>query len=372
MNARVKTPGPGEAEPVKVLAADAPAQAAALPAPRKKSGRRFALMFGVPLVLAAIGGYFWLTGGRFVDTDNAYVQQAKVAISADVAGRIISVSVHDNQTVAAGDELFSIDPEPYRIALAQADAALSSARVNVAQLKVAFGTAKAKLAAAQVTLDIRQKEMDRKASLLTQGLTAEASMDDVRIALQAAETTVSLAEQELANAVAALGGNPEIAVDEHPAVRSALAAKDNAQRNLSKTTVMAPASGIVSQVASLNVGQFIAIGSTIASLVETGDTWVQANFKETQVGGLTAGMPAEIAIDAYPGAKLHGHVDSIGAATGSEFALIPAQNATGNWVKVVQRIPVRIKVDDANAKPLRTGMSATVAIDTKPETAKAL
>ena len=377
MNARVKAPAPGEAEPVVVpiseAAKPAAAAAVALPAPAKKKGgsRRLLLMVSVPVLLAAVGGYFWLTGGRYIDTDNAYVQQPKVSISSDVAGRIVSVAVTDNQSVKAGDVLFGIDPEPYRIALSQADAALSAARVNVEQLRVGLGTAKAKLLAAQQTLDIRQKEWDRKANLQTQGLTAEASLDDVRLSLQSAESTVALEQQDVASATAALGGNPDIKTDDHPAVRAALATQKNAVRNLAKTTIFAPSDGIVSQVASLNVGQFIATGSTIATLVETGTVWVEANFKETQLSGIVAGMPAEIGVDAFPGVKFKGHVDSIGAATGAEFALIPAQNATGNWVKVVQRIPVRVVVDDANAQPLRAGMSASISVDSKPESVQA-
>ena len=376
MNARVKAPAPGEAEPVLVPISEAarPAGAAAVAPPalaKKGRSRRLLLMVSVPVLLAAVGGYFWLTGGRYIDTDNAYVQQPKVSISSDVAGRIVSVAVTDNQSVKAGDVLFGIDPEPYRIALSQADAALSAARVNVEQLRVGLATAKAKLLAAQQTLDIRQKEWDRKANLQTQGLAAEASLDDVRLSLQSAESTVALEQQDVASATAALGGNPDIKTDDHPAVRAALAAQENATRNLAKTTIVAPSDGIVSQVASLNVGQFIAMGSTIATLVETGNVWVEANFKETQLSGIVAGMPAEIGVDAFPGVKFKGHVDSIGAATGAEFALIPAQNATGNWVKVVQRIPVRVLVDDANAQPLRAGMSASISVDTKPESVPA-
>ncbi len=380
MNARVTPPAPGEARPVNVPVAEAakpegaaPAAAAvapatpAVPAKKKRSARSIALMLAVPVVLAAGGGYFWLTGGRFVDTDNAYVQQAKVSVSSDVAGRIVSVAVKDNQAVKAGDALFAIDAEPYRIALSQADAALATSRVNVEQLRVAYSTAVAKLAAAQATLEIRQKEWDRASNLQKQGISAESALDDSRLALQQAQSTVSLEQQDVANATAALGGNPDIATDDHPAVRAAMAARDNAQRNLDKTTIVAPADGIVSQVASLNVGQFINTGSTIATLVETGDTWIEANFKETQLVTIASGMPVEIGIDAFPGKKLKGHVDSIGAATGAEFALIPAQNATGNWVKVTQRVPVRIVVDGTDGQPLVNGMSATVSVDTKPE-----
>jgi len=366
MNARVETPKPGEAQPVEtpVPAAAAPA----VPVKPKRRARRYVLMFGVPVLLAVAGGYFYLTGGRFIDTDNAYVQQAKVAISADIAGRVIGVAVQDNQVVAAGDTLFTLDPQPFQIALDQANAALASARVNVEQLRVGYGTAQAKLASAQQTLEIRQRELDRQNSLAGKGVSTEASVDDVKLAYQTAQSTVTLAQQEVAYASAALGGDPDIKTEDHPAVRTASAARDNAERNLSKTTVLAPADGIISQVASLNVGQFVGAGTTIASLVETGNTWVQANFKETQLSGLIVGQPVEINVDAYPGHPLKGHVESIGAATGAEFALIPAQNATGNWIKVVQRIPVKIKVDEDALDILRTGMSAVVAVDTGKST----
>ncbi len=370
MNAPVKKPAAGEATPVKTTVAEAAAPTAAndAVAPKKKrSGRRLAVMLSVPAVLVAGGAYFLLTGGRYVETDNAYVHQPKVSVSSDVAGRIVSVAVHNNQIVKAGDTLFAIDPEPYRIALDQAEAALATARVNVEQLRVAYGTAKAKLESAQATLDIRQREFDRKQNLVSQGVNAEATLDDLRLSLQTAQSTVSLAQQEVASSIAALAGNPDIATDEHPAVRAALAARDNAQRNFDKTTVVAPADGIVSQVASLNVGQFTGAGTTIATLVETNDIWVEANFKETQLATLATGMPAEITVDAFPGVKLEGHVESIGAATGAEFALIPAQNATGNWVKVTQRVPVIIRVESTAAEPLRAGMSAVVNVDTKPE-----
>lgn len=357
---------PGEAEIIELPKSDKVAPPAdAAPAPKKRNTRRYVIMGAVPVILAAVGGYFYFTGGRYQETDNAYVEQAKVSLSSDVAGRIVSVSVHENQTVAAGDVLFAIDPEPYRIALAQADAALATARVNVEQLKVAYGTASAQLKAAQSTLAIRQAAFDRKNALVENGTAADATLDDVKLALETAHNAVTAAEQQVASATAALTGNPEIATDEHPAVRAALAARDTAARNLDKTTVVAPADGIVSQVASLNAGQFIATGTTIASLIETGTTWIQANFKETQLASLHEGMPVEIKIDAYPGVAFEGELQSIAAATGAEFALVPAQNATGNWVKVTQRIPVRIAVTPVEGKTLRAGMSAVVAVDTK-------
>jgi len=381
MNARVKPPAEGEAEIVQLTPASAeapkpasspsptgPAGAATATAPdtpKKKRGvKRMILMIAVPLVLVAAGGYYWLTGGRYEDTDNAYVQQPKVSLSADVAGTIIAVNVKENQAVKAGDVLFRIDPVPYQIALDQANAALAGARQSVSQLRVAYTTAETKLAADQQTLVIQQRNQARNDDLATKGVATAAAVDQGLLALQQAQSTVDQDQQAVKGALAALGGNVDVKTDDVPAVMQALAAQQAAQRNLAKTTVKAPADGIISQVDSLNVGQFIGMGSTIVSLVESGDTWVAANFKETQLERMKAGEPADVTVDTYPGVVFHGSVDSIGAATGSEFSLIPAQNATGNWVKVVQRVPVRIKVPANTDTPLRTGMSATVTVDT--------
>jgi len=381
MNARVKPPAEGEAEIVQLTpaSAEAPkpasspsptgpggaATATAPDTPKKKRGvKRMILMIAVPLVLVAAGGYYWLTGGRYEDTDNAYVQQPKVSLSADVAGTIIAVNVKENQAVKAGDVLFRIDPVPYQIALDQANAALAGARQSVSQLRVAYTTAETKLAADQQTLVIQQRNQARNDDLATKGVATAAAVDQGLLALQQAQSTVDQDQQAVKGALAALGGNVDVKTDDVPAVMQALAAQQAAQRNLAKTTVKAPADGIISQVDSLNVGQFIGMGSTIVSLVESGDTWVAANFKETQLERMKAGEPADVTVDTYPGVVFHGSVDSIGAATGSEFSLIPAQNATGNWVKVVQRVPVRIKVPANTDTPLRTGMSATVTVDT--------
>jgi membrane fusion protein (multidrug efflux system) len=287
-----------------------------------------------------------------------------VSLSADIAGRITAVNVGENQAVKAGTVLFTIDPQPYQIALDQANAALASARVNVEQLKVSYGTAQVQLNAAQQTLNIRQATYDRQSALVKQGVNSNSALDDSKLALQGAQAALDQAKQQVAAATAALAGDPQIETDKHPAVLAALAAVESAQRNLGKTKVVAPADGIVANVANLNAGQFVAAGTTIASLVETDGTWIEANFKETQLADMKVGQPASVSIDAFPG-KIQGTVESLGAATGSEFSLIPAQNATGNWVKVVQRIPVRIKLTaDAEETLLKTGMSATVAVDT--------
>lgn len=374
MNARVKPPAVGEARPAeapKETKAEASKNAAVEntnettpPAPRKRRGRRLAIMLAVPVVLLVGGGYFWLTGGRYEGTDNAYVQQTIVSLSPDISGRIVEVDVHENQTVQMGAVLFRIDPEPFKIALNQAEASLAAARLNVEQLRVSYQMAEEQLKAAQDTLEIRQRAQQRTTSLADKGFSTQAATDNSLLALQQAQAAVDTAQKSVAAAKAALGGDPKIATEDHPSVRAARAAVESAQRNLDKTTVTAPTEGVVSQVSNLNTGQFVSAGSTIASLVDTSSSWIEANYKETQLGSIKVGQPADIHIDAYPAANLHGTVSSIGAATGSEFSLIPAQNATGNWVKVVQRIPVRIDLTDAPDLALRSGMSAEVTVDT--------
>ncbi len=330
----------------------------------KARSRRLILMVSLPLVLAVVGGAYWLAGGRYVETDNAYVTQTKALISADVEGRIVEVDAHENQAVKAGDVLFRIDAAPYQIALASAQAALADARLKVAQLKVDYATAKAKLASAEDALEIRKRWFERNGDLANRGFSTEANLDQLRMAFQQAQETEVVAKQAVESAAAALNGDPEIAIDDHPSVKSALAKVGDAQLDLERTTVKAPAAGVVSQTEKLNVGQYAAAGAPMLTVVETGNTWIEANLKETQLAKIRPGQKVEVSVDAYPGQTLAGNVVSIGAGTGSQFSLIPAQNATGNWVKVVQRLPVRIALTGGETGDLHTGMSASVAIDT--------
>ena len=355
MNARVEVP------------ADARTAVPEATFPTKKRKRRFlrfGLMIIVPLLLLVGGGYFWLTGGRYIETDNAYVKQTMAAVSADVAGKIVEVDVIENQKVKAGDVLFKIDPEPFRIVVDQDEAALANARLQAKQLRAAYATAEAKLEADKATAEIRHRELTRSADLAGKGFAAASALDESRLAAQQADAQVDLSQKAVEAAAAALDGKPDAPIDDHPIVQAALAAREKAQLDLARTTVRAPKAGIASQVSKLNVGQYVSEGSEMLSIVETSDTWIEANFKETQLTDVRPGQPAVVTVDTYPGLKLEGRVESIGAATGSEFSLIPAQNATGNWVKVVQRIPVRVRVDEKGADILRAGMSSDVTIDT--------
>ena len=365
---------PPEAVETKLPDNPAPRAAVGPEKPPRRSRRRFLVMALVPTLLLAIGGYFWLSGGRYASTDNAYVQQDKVTITADVSGRIVEVDARENDHVTAGTVLFRIDPEPYRIALAGAEAALGSARLQVEQLRAAHEQAIAEENAARDDLDFRLKSFDRQQGLLKKGVASQANFDTAENELHAAQQALSQATQRREAALAALGGDASIATDRHPMVLAALAQRDKAQLDLANTDVAAPSDGVVSQSDRLQVGQFVTASTPVLALVGTGHSWIEANFKETDLTHMTAGEPAIITIDAYPGRTLTGTVESIGAGTGAEFSLLPPQNATGNWVKVVQRVPVRIGFSEPVADlPLRSGLSASVSVDLKagPGTAAA-
>lgn len=343
----------------------APASRPLAPAPRPRRGGRILLMLALPLALAAGGGWYWITGGRIQETENANLRQARVTISSETAGRIVNLRIADNMVVKEGDVLFAVDPEPYRIALAQADAALAQARLQVEQLRAAYDQAETQVRTAEGEVRYFTEQLDRQRELSGKGVATKAALDSAARDLLKAQDAKAAADDAILSARAALGGDPTIATDGHPAVMAALAAREKAAYQLSQTTVRAPAAGIVSQAASFKLGQFVTAGTSLFSLVETGDVWIEANFKETQLTHMKVGQKAEVTLDTYPDRPLTATIDSIGAGTGAEFSLLPAQNATGNWVKVTQRIPVRLKVSSEDAELLlRTGMSATVSVDT--------
>ncbi|TWH30734.1 MULTISPECIES: HlyD family secretion protein [unclassified Aminobacter] len=346
----------------------APANAAPLsPAasPKKGGGKRVALMIAVPLALAIAGGYVWLTGGRYQETDNANLKQARITITSEIPGRIVSLNVHDNQEVKAGEVLFEVDPEPYRIALEQADAALAAARIGVEQLRAGYSQALAQERAKAAEVAYLESELKRARALNGKGVGSQSSLDTAQRDLDKARDEHQAAVESVTGALAALGGDAGIATDDHPSVLAALAARDRAAYQLSQTTVKAPASGVTTQAASVKLGQYVSAGTSLFTLVETDDTWIEANFKETQLTNMKVGQEAEVVLDTFPDKPLKAVVEAIGAGTGAEFSLLPAQNATGNWVKVTQRIPVRLRLTEAEAELLmRTGMSATVSVDT--------
>ncbi|MBN9433714.1 MAG: HlyD family secretion protein [Bosea sp.] len=326
-------------------------------------------MLVVPLAIALGGGYLWLTGGRFVSTDNAYLEQNRVAITADQSGRIVDVAVRENQAVKKGDLLFKIDPQPYQIALDQADAAVAAARLQVEQLRSSWQQAVAEQKSAEETLDYQQKVFARQQDLLKRGVSSNADFDAAENNLRNAEQAVALAKEKVSGALTALGGNPDLPTDQHPSVMQAQAARASAALALEQTAVYAPADGVVSQTDRLRVGQYVtnpAMAPTVLmTLVETSTAYVEANFKETDLTHMRVGQPATITFDAYPDQTFQAQVESIDAGTGSAFSLLPAQNASGNWVKVVQRVPVRLKIEgDLDIAAVPAGLSASVDVDT--------
>ncbi|MCX5514161.1 HlyD family secretion protein [Kaistia algarum] len=339
------------------------------PAPKRRLSLRVVLMLALPVALAIGGGYMWLTGGRYASTDNAYVAQNRVTITADQSGRIVEVAVGENDRVSKGDLLFRIDPEPYKIALEQADAAVAMARLQVEQLRSTYQQSLAAQQSAQDSLDYQKKVFARQQDLLGRGVSSNADFDTAQNNLRNAEQVLAQAKEKVAGALTALNGDPNIPTDKHPSVMQAQAADDSAALALKQTAVYAPADGIVSQTDRLRVGQYVtnpAMAPTaLMSLVETATTYVEANFKETDLTHMRVGQSASVSLDAYPGHEFKAEVESIDAGTGSVFSLLPAQNATGNWVKVVQRVPVRLKLDGTVDKSaLQAGLSASVDVDT--------
>jgi membrane fusion protein (multidrug efflux system) len=350
-------PAEGEAAPAseRVVVDEAAA------APRRKRGR-LVLMLSLPVILLAVGAYFYLTSGRYVSTDNAYVQQDKVGVSALVTGPIVEVAVKENQRVKAGDLLFRIDPAPYRIALEQAEAQIASAQVSVSKLQAENAGTGADILAAQDNLVIAQRNLERYTELLRRGFTTRVLYDQQLHAVQEAKQRLANARNNAQVTAAQIRSGGESA---QPAIAAALAARDKALLDLKRTEVRAPIDGYVSQTERLQLGSMAVQGLAMVTVVRSTDTWIEANYKETDLKTMAPGQPAEIKLDAYPSAKISGHVASIGRGTGSEFSVLPAQNATGNWVKVTQRVPVRIAIDSNPGRPLLAGLSAKVKVDTQ-------
>ncbi len=337
------------------------------PAPARdwKRRARLPLMLLAPVVVIVAALYFYLSGGRYESTDDAYVQAARVAISANVAGRVLELAVKDNQPVRKGDLLFRIDDAPFLIAVDEAQAQLAAARLQIESLKANYRQRRSELSSAQDTLAFQQREYERQQRLLDSGIASQLQVDRAKHALDEARAQVAGVRQQIGAVVANLGGDPNIAPDQHPMVKEAQARLDRAKLNLSYTTVTAPSDGVATRVEQLQVGSYINASSPVFALVLSGNTWVEANFKEDQLTHMRAGQKVEVDVDSYPGRTFAGTVASLSPGTGSQFSVLPPENATGNWVKVVQRLPVRVHLDGPDpAFPLHAGLSATVKVDT--------
>jgi len=327
-----------------------------------RSLSRVLLLLTVPVLLAGAAVVYYLINAGYASTDNAYVRQHKVSVSSEVGGRIVEVAVRENQAVKAGEVLFRIDPEPFELAVADADAAIASAMARLEILETDFATSDVDIDSAEEDVAFYELEYRRQLELMKTSVTSDAAVKAAEHALSEARSKLATARADAAKAKAALstGG---VASGVNPAVQAARVQKQKAELNLSRTVVRAPVDGIVSQADRLQVGQLMVQGLPALSIVRNELSWVEANFKETDLDEMRVGQHAEIEVDAYPGLRIGGRVESIGAGTGSEFSILPAQNATANWVKVTQRVPVRIALDAAPERALIAGQSVSVRVD---------
>ena len=322
-------------------------------------------LFGVPALVLAGALMFWLQGGRYAATENAFVKADIAQIASEVAGRIVEVRVRDHATVAAGDVLVRLDPEPYRLALAKADAEIDSARAGVEQLKVSLRETRADAKETENRLTYLEVQAKRQRELSGRGVSSAARVEQADSEEQQARDRLSMLQTRIARVEAALGGNPEQPTESYAAVREKQALRDRVTLDLSYTEIKAPRAGIVLNV-RLQLGEQVKAQTPLFSLVADRRPWVEANFKETDLTYVTVGQKATVVLDMHPDITWEAEVESISPATGAEFAILPPQNASGNWVKVVQRLPVKLRlVERPGEPPLRAGMTAYVSIDTK-------
>lgn len=328
--------------------------------------RRPLLLVVLPMV-ALIGGItFYLEGGRYVTTDDAYVGAQKVLITPDVAGKIVEVTVKEGQRVQPGDELFQIDPVPFRLAVAQAQAKLADAKTSHANLVANVKLYGQTIDLVNAGIALKQRDVERKTSLVQSRAGSQLDLDNSTAALVTAQAQLQLVKQQQSTALNQLLGDPDLPLEKFPAYAQAKAALDDAERNLRLSTVRAPMSGTATQVDNIQLGRFVAAGTPVFSVIDTTQPWVDANPKESDFTYVAVGQTVTLDVDAFPDHQFKGRVSSLSPGTGAQFAVLPPQNATGNFVKVVQRVPLRITLDETDPmiKRLKAGMSVNVAIDT--------
>ncbi|HEY6027310.1 MAG TPA: HlyD family secretion protein [Pseudolabrys sp.] len=348
-------------------ATDAKTEGAA-PAPAPRNGRkrlRMVLLVVLPLLAVVGGGLFYMMGGRYIETDNAYVGAQKVLITPDISGKIVHIAVREGQHVKPGDELFTLDSVPYQLQLDTARAKLNAARSAYDKLKTTYTSLNDLITLGQKNVDLKQRDLDRKTKLQQNQAGSQVDVDTSASALVTARLQMEFTKQQRDVALNQLLGNPDLPLDKFPDYAQAQAAVENAERDLNHTVVRAPIAGTATQVDSIQLGRFVAAGTPVFSVVDDEAPWVDANPKETDITNLRVGQKVTLDVDSFPDHTFEGTVTSVSPGTGAQFSILPPQNASGNWVKVVQRVPVRITFDkDSATGLLRAGMSVNVAIDT--------
>ena len=330
---------------------------------------RTVLLVVVPLVAIAVGVYIYAESGRYVTTENAYIKSNVVAISADVSGRVEWVGVDDNSLVRKGQVLFRLDQQPFKIALDRSDAELDLVRTQVEELRADYHEAVAQVAAEEERVKFLTRQLARQQTLKERKLASEQAYDVAAHDLSFAKRQVRVLRQRVRGVLQSLGGRPDIEAEAHPRFLRARTEREQAEIALADTWIEAPVDGVVSNM-KLQAGEYVEEGHAVFTIIESGKVWFEANLKETQLTHILEGQSASITVDAYPGVEWPATVDAIAPATGAEFSMLPPQNATGNWVKVVQRIPVLLDMEQTpKGTPLRAGMTVTVAIDTERERA---
>jgi membrane fusion protein (multidrug efflux system) len=332
---------------------------------RRRDRIRWVLFALLPLALI-IGGYWYVTGGQVMSTDDAYVNAQKVGISTDVSGIVQDVAVKENDHVAAGQVLYRLDPRQFQIALDNAKANLAQIALMIESMKQDYKRMISDAAAQQAQVALDQTNYDRAAMLLKSGTATQAVYDQASYTLQNDKSKLAALREQSQVQLAKLGGDPDIVVTQHPQYLQAKAQVDEAQRQLDHTVITAPFAGVVTDVPSIAPGKYLAASTTAFFLVDTEHVWVDATPKETELTYVRPGQPVTVTVDTYPDLEWHGVVESVSPAAAQEFALLPAQNTSGNWVKVVQRVPMRVRIDtsDKNLPPLRAGLSVIVDVDT--------
>jgi len=335
----------------------------------QRAGRlaRPLLLVLLPAAAVLIGLYLYARGGREVETENAYVKANVVAVSSEVSGRVLEVSVHDNQPVSAGAALFRLDPTPFELAVAKASAQMEVVRTDVQQLRAEYRATLQEAVEAEDRIAFLTRQLERQERLKEQGMSRADVYDEAKHNLHVAQSRLKSIHESTNRVLAGLLGDPQLPAERHPRYLEAKAARDAAAVDLARTHVRAPTAGVVSNM-KLQVGEHVEKGASVFSLIRSGPVWVEANFKETQLTFMRPGQLAHVVADAYPDIEWEASVSAIAPATGAEFAILPPQNATGNWVKVVQRIPVLLEVKQpAGQSQLRAGMTVTVTVDTGHE-----